>query len=143
MNITSVENNHYVLTKAINIVAPCIHLYSTSTTLSGKSTSHLMIWLCCAPPPPFTNLAMKSSTIVLTPCPTLWSKARRRIAKRKGTLSLTRCGGVSRTWARAYNPRTHFDQDWIQQSPLDYLHLYRLDKIAQIKSNGSELDFTV
>ncbi|KAI9276752.1 hypothetical protein BDA99DRAFT_554707 [Phascolomyces articulosus] len=40
-----------------------------------------------------------------------------------------------------FNPRTHFDEDWVQRTILDFLNMYRNDTLKDIIANGSEIDF--
>ncbi|KAI9469324.1 hypothetical protein BDB00DRAFT_793694 [Zychaea mexicana] len=40
-----------------------------------------------------------------------------------------------------FNPRTHFDEDWVQRIILDFLNMYRNDTLRDIVANGSEMDF--
>ncbi|KAI9488013.1 hypothetical protein BDB00DRAFT_877857 [Zychaea mexicana] len=40
-----------------------------------------------------------------------------------------------------FNPRTHFDEDWVQRTILDFLNMYRNDTLRDIVANGSEMDF--
>ena len=41
------------------------------------------------------------------------------------------------------NPRTHYDQYWIQMSMLLVLDLYRWKIVDWIKNDGSEMDYTI